>query len=103
MWKTIARYILRNRIIIIVVLAGITVFMGWQVSKVQIQYEYPRLLPTDDSISVQYDDFKKRFGEHMCVGCGRCDDNCPEYISYSSCINRLNQVIQETDACVKTP
>jgi anaerobic sulfite reductase subunit A len=41
-------------------------------------------------------DYKKRFGEHMCVGCGRCDDNCPEYISYSGCINRLNQVIQET-------
>lgn len=38
-------------------------------------------------------DFKKRFGEHMCVGCGRCDDNCPEYISYSSCINRLNKVV----------
>ena len=48
-------------------------------------------------------DYNKRFGEHMCVGCGRCDDNCPEYISYSSCINRLSQVIQETDACVKTP
>jgi anaerobic sulfite reductase subunit A len=41
-------------------------------------------------------DYNKRFGEHMCVGCGRCDDNCPEYISYSGCINRLNQVIQET-------
>jgi len=41
-------------------------------------------------------DFKKRFGEHMCVGCGRCDDNCPEYISYSNCINRLTEVVDET-------
>jgi anaerobic sulfite reductase subunit A len=41
-------------------------------------------------------DYHKRFGEHMCVGCGRCDDNCPEYISYSGCISRVNQVIQET-------
>lgn len=24
-------------------------------------------------------DFNKRFGYHMCVGCGRCDDICPEY------------------------
>ncbi len=38
-------------------------------------------------------DFKKRFGEHMCVGCGRCDDNCPEYISFSNCINRLSQIM----------
>lgn len=34
-------------------------------------------------------DFEKRFGYTMCVGCGRCDDVCPEYISYSNCINRL--------------
>ncbi len=34
-------------------------------------------------------DFEKRFGYTMCVGCGRCDDVCPEYISYSNLINRL--------------
>lgn len=34
-------------------------------------------------------DYKKRFGVPMCVGCGRCDDVCPEYISYSHCVNRL--------------
>ncbi len=34
-------------------------------------------------------DYAKRFGYHMCVGCGRCDDVCPEYISFSHCINRL--------------
>lgn len=38
-------------------------------------------------------DYNKRFGEQMCVGCGRCDDNCPEYISFSSCINKLNDII----------
>lgn len=35
-------------------------------------------------------DFAKRFDVHMCVGCGRCDDQCPEYISFSTCINRLS-------------
>ncbi|MCL1929112.1 MAG: anaerobic sulfite reductase subunit AsrA [Treponema sp.] len=39
-------------------------------------------------------DFKKRFGYNMCVGCGRCDDVCPEYISYSSCINKLNKAME---------
>ena len=34
-------------------------------------------------------DFEKRFGYPMCVGCGRCDSVCPEYISYTSLINRL--------------
>ena len=43
-------------------------------------------------------DYRKRFGEQMCVGCGRCDDNCPELISYSNCISRLSKVIQETSS-----
>lgn len=34
-------------------------------------------------------DYKQRFGYHMCVGCGRCDGICPEYISFSSCINKI--------------
>jgi anaerobic sulfite reductase subunit A len=40
-------------------------------------------------------DFKKRFGFHMCVGCGRCDDICPEYISFSHIINRLGDAMKE--------
>ena len=35
-------------------------------------------------------DYKKRFGYHMCVGCGRCENICPEYISYTECLNRLD-------------
>ncbi|MBU5485178.1 anaerobic sulfite reductase subunit AsrA [Clostridium sp. MSJ-11] len=40
-------------------------------------------------------DFNKRFGYHMCVGCGRCDDACPEYISFSHCVNKLNSAVKE--------
>lgn len=36
-------------------------------------------------------DYNKRFGYHMCVGCGRCDDACPEYISFSNSINKLTK------------
>lgn len=36
-------------------------------------------------------DHEKRFGHSMCVGCGRCDDICPEYISFSSCIEKLKE------------
>lgn len=35
-------------------------------------------------------DYKKRFGYPMCVGCGRCENVCPEYISYIECLNKLN-------------
>ncbi|SFC30130.1 anaerobic sulfite reductase subunit AsrA [Clostridium uliginosum] len=42
-------------------------------------------------------DYKKRFGYHMCVGCGRCDDVCPEYISFSNCINKLENAMNEVE------
>ncbi|MCL1995784.1 MAG: anaerobic sulfite reductase subunit AsrA [Defluviitaleaceae bacterium] len=42
-------------------------------------------------------DYKKRFGYHMCVGCGRCDDVCPEYISYTNCVNKLNKLEKTTE------
>lgn len=40
-------------------------------------------------------DYKQRNGYHMCVGCGRCDDICPEYISFSHCVNKLGDAIKE--------
>lgn len=41
-------------------------------------------------------DFKKRAGFQMCVGCGRCDAICPEYISLTHCINeKLPQGMKE--------
>ena len=40
-------------------------------------------------------DYKQRNGYHMCVGCGRCDDVCPEYISFSGCVNHLEEAMAE--------
>lgn len=40
-------------------------------------------------------DYKKRWGYHMCVGCGRCDDICPEYISFFHCLNKLDAAMEE--------
>ena len=42
-------------------------------------------------------DYQKRFGYPMCVGCGRCDDVCPEYISYSTLVNRLAKEEQQDE------
>ncbi len=39
-------------------------------------------------------DFRKRQGVNMCIGCGRCDDVCPEYISMSKCIEKINHIIE---------
>ena len=36
--------------------------------------------------------YKNRFGYHMCVGCGRCENVCPEYISYIHCLHKLSEI-----------
>lgn len=40
-------------------------------------------------------DFKRRNGRQMCVGCGRCDDVCPEYISMFRCVDKINEVLKD--------
>lgn len=39
-------------------------------------------------------DFYQRFGNHMCVGCGRCDAHCPEYISFAECITKISHALE---------
>lgn len=42
-------------------------------------------------------DYNARFGgnEHMCVGCGRCIQRCPEDISFADTINRLSDEVDK--------
>lgn len=43
-------------------------------------------------------DFKKRAGFQMCVGCGRCDAICPEYISFTHAVEKLKAGMEEVAA-----
>ncbi|MFL5765168.1 MAG: efflux RND transporter permease subunit [Bacteroidia bacterium] len=63
MWKFLANKILRHKIAFASVIALITVFMSWQATKIELTYEYPRILPSDDPTWIDYDNFKKMFGE----------------------------------------
>ncbi len=47
----------------------------------------------------KFHDYKARFGErHMCVGCGRCTHRCPEMISISATVNKVNAAVEEIKA-----
>lgn len=41
-------------------------------------------------------DFRARYQFDMCVGCGRCDDVCPEYISFSSAVNKVSELMEKS-------
>jgi predicted RND superfamily exporter protein len=62
-WNSIARVILRNRITIIVIIIGITIFLATQWQNMQFSYTEANLLPDDDEINLEYNDFLDKFGE----------------------------------------
>lgn len=63
MWKFLVRLILRNRVAIIIVIALLSMLMGFLALDVKLSYENRRMLPSSDSAVVNYEEFKKRFGE----------------------------------------
>lgn len=63
MWAFFSRLILRNRITILVILGLVTVFMGYNAQFTEITYEFPKLLPDDDSTLIQHQEFSETFGE----------------------------------------
>ena len=63
MWESIARFVLKNKLILLAVLAAVTVFMGWHASRVQLSYDFTGAIPTDNARYMSYQHFRKQFGE----------------------------------------
>ncbi len=62
-WARTARIILRNRIVILLGIAGLTVFFGLQWENMRFSNTQANLLPDDHPINVEYRAFLKQFGE----------------------------------------
>jgi len=62
MWISIARFILRNRIAILIALFLITVFMGMMSRQIEMSYQYAPLLPKDDPTYMEYESFLDVYG-----------------------------------------
>lgn len=62
-WNSIARMILRNRLLIIAVIVGITIFLATQWQYMRFSFTEANLLPDDHPVNLVYDDFLDKFGE----------------------------------------
>ncbi|MDF0707549.1 MAG: MMPL family transporter [Bacteroidota bacterium] len=62
-WPKVARIILRNRILILLGVAGITVFLAMQWKNMRFSNTEANILPDDHPATVQYKSFTKIFGE----------------------------------------
>ena len=71
MWAKISRFILRNKLFLLLALLVATIFMANKAKDVLYSYEFMPLLPADDPVYVEYQDFLNYFGEEgnvMVVG-----------------------------------
>lgn len=63
MWGTIADFVLKNRLRLLVLLAIALVFAGFEASRIELSYEYTRAIPTDNPKYIAYQNFRKKFGD----------------------------------------
>src|SRR5215217_6176323 len=63
MWNKIATYIIRYRLLWVALVLVSTVFMAFEASKIELSYNFARILPSNDPVEKEYQDFRKLFGE----------------------------------------
>ncbi len=63
MWYSIADWVIRFRVFLLILLFAITGVMGYYASKVEMSYDFTAAIPTDNPRYREYQDFRKTFGE----------------------------------------
>lgn len=63
MWSRIADMIIRFRVLLMSLIVGITVIMGFYASKVEMSYDFGRAVPPNDPDMVFLTQFRQQFGE----------------------------------------
>lgn len=62
-WSAVARFILRNRIFLLIVIVAITVIMAMQWKHMRFTYTEANLLPDEHEVNLEYNAFLDKFGE----------------------------------------
>lgn len=63
MWKGLGKFVLANRLWLLVTVFLSTILMGYFASKVKLSYEFSKAIPTDNPRYLEYQSFKKTFGD----------------------------------------
>ncbi|MBL7473896.1 efflux RND transporter permease subunit [Robertkochia sediminum] len=104
-WQHVARLILRNRIAILVALAGVTIFMASQWQYMRFTYTEANMLPDDHPINVSYNKFLDVFGEEgnlIVVGIKDSSLFTPEHFNAWNKLNKQLQAKPEVALVVST-
>ena len=63
MWKKFSNILLRNKFTFSLIIFLLTLFMGFEAYKMELSYQFVKILPDTDSTFIEYQNFKSQFGE----------------------------------------
>jgi len=63
MWQRLAKFVLQNRLVLLILLFLCTGAMAFYASKIKLNYEFSKAVPTDNPKYQDYLSFKKKFGD----------------------------------------
>ena len=63
MWQSLAKFVIKNRLVLLIALLLSTCVMGYFASQVKLSYEFSRAIPSDDPKYLDYVAFKNKFGD----------------------------------------
>ncbi len=96
MWKSLAKFVLKNRLLLLILLFSATIFMGYFASKVKLSYEFSKAIPTNNPKYEEYLEFKKLFGDDgnmLVIGVQTKNFfNKNEFHSYQILLNQIKKV-----------
>ncbi len=93
-WEGVARIILRNRIIILIIILGLTLFFANQWQHMRFTYTEANLLPDDHPINIEYNEFLDKFGEEGNLIVIGVKDSSLFYINKLNAWNKLSDTLK---------
>ena len=63
MWQRLAKFVLKNRLVLLILLFLCTGLMAFYASKIKLSYEFSKAIPTDNPKYQDYLSFKNKFGD----------------------------------------
>ncbi len=63
MWQRLGKFVIKNRLVLLIVLFAASAVMGFYASKVKLGYEFAKAIPVDNPKYLDYKAFQQRFGD----------------------------------------
>ncbi|HEY9342352.1 MAG TPA: MMPL family transporter, partial [Hanamia sp.] len=63
MWQRLAKFVLKNRLLLLILLFATTAVMAFFASKIKLSYEFSKAIPVDNPKYQDYLSFKEKFGD----------------------------------------